>query len=72
VKAPIYKVETIDSSGAGDCWIAGFLTGVINGWDVERAARFGNASAAHCVQAIGCTAGVKSLEDILEFQKQNG
>ncbi|NOZ24193.1 MAG: sugar kinase [Planctomycetes bacterium] len=71
VKVPIYKVETIDSSGAGDCWIAGFLTGVINGWDVEKAAKFGNAAAAHCVQAIGCTAGVKTLEEVLEFQKKN-
>ncbi|MEW6360477.1 MAG: sugar kinase [Planctomycetota bacterium] len=70
VRAPIYKVKTVDSSGAGDCWIAGFLTGVLKGWDVEKAARFGNAAAAHCVQAIGCTAGVKSLEEILKFQQR--
>ena len=70
VRAPIYKVKTVDSSGAGDCWVAGFLTGVLKKWDVERAARFGNASAAHCVQAIGCTAGVKSLKEIAAFQKR--
>lgn len=72
VRVPIYKVETVDSSGAGDCWIAGFLTGVLKKWDVERAARFGNAVAAHCVQAIGCTAGVKNLKEVLAFQKKHG
>ncbi|MBM4050254.1 MAG: sugar kinase [Planctomycetes bacterium] len=70
VCVPIYKVETVDSSGAGDCWIAGFLTGVLNGWDLEKSAKFGNAVAAHCVQAIGCTTGVKPLAEIEKFQKR--
>jgi len=68
--APIYKVETIDSSGAGDCFVAGFLTGVIKGWSAKESALFGNAVAAQCVQAIGCTAGVKSLEETRAFQKE--
>ena len=68
VAFPIYKVDTVDCSGAGDSWVAGFLTGVLKGWPLDRAAQFGNATAAHCVQAIGCTAGVKSLDEILAFQ----
>jgi len=72
VRFPIYEVETIDSSGAGDSWYAGFLTGLLKGWCVERAAKFGNATAAHCVQAIGCTAGVKSFDEILAFQEARG
>ena len=71
VSHPIYRVDTIDSSGAGDSWVAGFLAGVIKSWPLDKAALFGNAAAAHCVQAIGCTAGVKSLEEILAFQEQN-
>ena len=69
---PIYTVDTVDSSGAGDCWYAGFLTGLLKGWSVERAAQFGNATAAHCVQAIGCTAGVKSFEEVVAFQQGQG
>lgn len=67
VRLPIFEVETVDSSGAGDCWIAGFLTGLLRGWDIERSARLGNATAAHCVQAVGCTTGVKSFDEIAEF-----
>ena len=72
VKLPIYRVDTTDSSGAGDCWVAGFLAGVLRGWALDDAARFGNATAAHCVQAIGCTSGVKSFEEIVAFQQQRG
>lgn len=66
---PIYKVDAVDTSGAGDSWAAGFLTGLLKGWGTLTCAKFGNAVAAHCVQAVGCTAGVKSLDEILAFQK---
>jgi sugar/nucleoside kinase (ribokinase family) len=66
---PIYKVKTVDTSGAGDCFAAGFLCGILKEWSAEESARFGNAVAAHCVQAIGCTTGVTCFEDIRKFQK---
>ena len=66
---PIYEVETVDTSGAGDCFVAGFLRAVHQGWPAEDALRFGNAVAAHCVQAIGCTAGVKPLDEVRRFQE---
>ena len=72
VKYPIYEVDTVDCSGAGDSWVAGFLTGVLKGWPLDKAALFGNATAAHCVQAIGCTTGVKSFEEVLAFQEAQG
>jgi len=68
VHVPIYKVETVDASGAGDSFIAGFLAGILQGWDMVECARFGSAVAAHCVQAIGCTVGVKSFDEIRAFQ----
>jgi len=67
IRHPIFQVETIDSSGAGDCWIAGFLAGLLRGWDLDRCSLFGNATAAHCVQAVGCTTGVKAFEDVARF-----
>ncbi len=67
---PIYKVKTVDCSGAGDCFAAGFLCGQLKGWSAEDSARFGNAVAAHCVQAIGCTSGVTCFEDIRQFMKR--
>jgi len=68
VRKPIYQVQTVDSSGAGDCFVAGFLTAIHKGWGPEESLSFGNAVAATCVQAIGCTAGVRSLDETRRFQ----
>ncbi|HID11110.1 MAG TPA: sugar kinase [Candidatus Latescibacteria bacterium] len=71
-RIPAYRVEVVDTSGAGDCLVAGFLRGVLEGWDVERCARLGNAVAAFCIQAIGCTSGVRPLEEVLDFIERYG
>ncbi|MBM4034434.1 MAG: sugar kinase [Planctomycetes bacterium] len=66
---PSYRVKCVDTSGAGDCWVAGFLCGRLRGWSLVESARFGNAVAAHCVQAFGCTAGVRGFDATRAFQQ---
>ena len=65
---PIYKIDAIDTSGAGDSWVAGFLTGILNDLPLNDCAELGNAAAAHCIMAVGCTTGVKPLADVQAFQ----
>ena len=67
---PIYKVKCVDTCGAGDCFMAGLLAGLLRGCTPAEAARLGNAVSAHCVQAIGATTGVPHLKRVLEFQKK--
>jgi sugar/nucleoside kinase (ribokinase family) len=64
---PAFDVPLVDGSGAGDAFMAGLLYGVLQGWDIERAARFANATAAHCIQAIGCSAGVPNARQVETF-----
>ncbi len=64
---PVFSVSVVDGSGAGDAFMAGLLYGVLNDWDIDRSALFGNATAAHCIQEIGCSTGVPSAEQVLEF-----
>ncbi|MFQ3610683.1 MAG: carbohydrate kinase family protein [Fimbriimonadales bacterium] len=64
---PAYPVEVVDTLGAGDCFCAGFITGLALGWDLERVARLANAVGALCVTALGATTGVRSLEETLAF-----
>ena len=67
---PAYCVdEVVDTTGAGDCWCAGFLAGLREGLSVPDAARLGNATAAHCIQAPGASTGIVGLERIKAFQK---
>jgi sugar/nucleoside kinase (ribokinase family) len=61
------KVKVIDTSGAGDSFCAGFIAGLYMGWDISECAKFANAVGAHCIMKIGTTAGVKSIEETLEF-----
>ena len=63
---PSFKVRAVDTTGAGDSFVSGFLTGLSKGWDFERCAVFANAVGANCVMDIG-TNGVKSFEQIEQF-----
>ena len=66
---PAWQVDVMDTTGAGDAWVAGFLAGLIMGWDLERAGRLANAEGALCVTAIGTTAGLRSMEETLDFME---
>lgn len=67
LRIPIYKVDAIDAVGAGDAFAAGFLTGIVNGWDLLRTGKFANAVGAFCVTALGATTGIKDLKTIEDF-----
>ena len=57
----LHVPKVVDTTGAGDCWSAGFLAGLREGLPITHAARLGNAVAAQGIQAAGATAGVQSL-----------
>ncbi len=65
VTVPAYKIDAIDTTGAGDTWFGGLLTGLIKGMPLEPAGRFANRAAADCCMALGASAGVKTFGDTL-------
>lgn len=67
IRIPRYTVDAVDANGAGDSFVAGFLTGVLNGWSLEETGRFANAVGACCVQALGASTGIRSLADTQAF-----
>ncbi len=68
---PAFRVpNVVDTTGAGDCWSAGFLVGLREDLPIEEAARLGNAVAAHGIQAPGATAGVKPMAAVQELLKK--
>lgn len=62
-----YRVEAVDTTGAGDSFVAGFITGLVNGWDLRRCGEYANAVGAHCVMKMGATEGIKSMNEIISF-----
>lgn len=65
VTVPAYAVTAVDGTGTGDAFVAGFLTGIVRGWGIERTARLANMVGACCVERLGATAGIVSLDDTL-------
>jgi len=55
--------SVIDTTGAGDTFLAGMIAALIRGYDMAEAGRFGTAVAACCVTAMGGTTGIRSWDD---------
>ena len=62
---PALKVNATDTLGAGNAWVAGFLTGLTKAWELKECARFANAVAACCVTQVGATTGIRSFRETL-------
>jgi sugar/nucleoside kinase (ribokinase family) len=65
VTAPIYPIQCVDTTGAGDTWYAGLLTARIKKMPLAQAAKFANRVAADCCTALGASAGVKSFDETI-------
>jgi len=69
---PTYtKIKAVDTTGAGDSFVAGFLTGLTKGWNLYECGKFANAVGTHCVMAAGASTGIKSIEETLKFMENN-
>ncbi len=58
--------ELVDTTGAGDCFAAGFLWGVSEGYSLEECGRMACAVASCSVERVGATEGVASREECLK------
>jgi 5-dehydro-2-deoxygluconokinase len=65
--APGFPVEVYNVLGAGDAFGAGFLYGLIHGWDWYRCARLGNACGAIVVTKHGCANFMPTMPEVEAF-----
>lgn len=61
---PGLNVNTMDSTGAGDCFLAGFIKGLTLKYDIVEAVKLGNAAGAMCVESIGAYSGITTYTDL--------
>lgn len=62
-----YHVKTVDTTGAGDAFVGGFIGALDDGESFETSVVRGTATAAFAVQAVGATAGIPDQEELLSF-----
>ena len=59
----------VDTTGAGDAFRAGFLFGLLSGWDISEAARSANAVAALKCRSLGARASLPNLDELQRLLK---
>jgi sugar/nucleoside kinase (ribokinase family) len=64
---PALRVDVVDTTGCGDGFNAGFLTGVLAGCEPADAARLAVACGSLVATGLGSDAGLESMEQVLEF-----
>ena len=62
--APAFRIEPVDTTGAGDIFHAGFIYGLLQGWPLQRQLEFACAAAALNCTAVGARGGIQSIEAI--------
>ena len=67
IDIPAYRINVVCTCGCGDCFNAGFATGLHLGRPIEDSIRLGQASSAQNAMGLGSQAGVSSLEATIKF-----
>lgn len=62
-----HDIHVVDTTGCGDAFDAGMITGLLLGCDPADAARLGTACGALVATGLGSDAGITSLDDVIRF-----
>ena len=54
----------VDTTGAGDTFVSGFLWALSEGWEPVECAKFACAAASCAVESVGATQGIRSLAEV--------
>ena len=69
IDLPSYRINVVCTCGCGDCFNAGFATGLHLGMPIEDCIRLGQASSAQNAMGLGSQAVVSSLQSSLDFMR---
>lgn len=69
---PGFPVEVYNVLGAGDAFAAGFIYGLVKGWNHYQSARMGNAGGAIVVTRHGCANFMATEAEALQFVAERG
>ena len=72
ILVPPYLVKAKDTTGAGDNFAAGFITGLMDGQDLKNCCRYANAAASIAIQFDGASTGIRSRAQLDSVLKSGG
>jgi sugar/nucleoside kinase (ribokinase family) len=68
-RVPAFRVEVSDTTGCGDAYCAGFIAGLAQGWEPERACLLGTAASGLVATGLGSDAGIVDLAQTIAFME---
>lgn len=69
IRLDAYDITAVDTTGAGDNLLAGFVCEILRGKNMEDALTFASACGAICSTAVGASTALKDREQVLDFAK---
>jgi sugar/nucleoside kinase (ribokinase family) len=66
---PSYAIKCVDTTGCGDAFTSGFISGLLDGLDLETAAVRGLACGSLVATDLGSDAGIVDKAQVEEFQR---
>ena len=69
---PAFKIDVIDTTGAGDVFHGAYIVGLIHGWDLKSVAQFSTAVSALKCTKLGGRAGIPTFDQTLAFLAERG
>jgi ribokinase len=72
VQTPAFKVEAVDTTGAGDVFHGGYVYGILQNWNLRDIILFASALAALKCRKIGGREGIPQLNEVMSFLNERG
>jgi sugar/nucleoside kinase (ribokinase family) len=69
---PTIPLNGVDTTGAGDTWLAGLVAGMLRGLSLEACGQLANRVAAFAVTGPGCWERVPPLATLLPYDRGEG
>jgi len=70
VNIPAWKVQAVDTTAAGDCFIGALAVGLSEGKSIINAAKFASAAAAVSVTRVGAQPSLPNFDEVIQFMKE--
>ena len=70
IRIPVFKTTLIDTTGCGDAYCAGFITGLLHGFDLRKSGLLGAAAGSLVASGLGSDAGIVDLKSTLAFMEK--
>lgn len=64
---PVKGIKAVDTTGAGDNFLAGVIYGIYKGWTIEESVKMGNIIGAYSTTSLGCCSAHITIENAMEM-----